>query len=501
MMNSYCETLGIEVPVLERVVRSRSPLDGAPPSLFHLLVVALLERGAPMTLEGVAEMLEAAGAGPIGSVLASLRKVRPARDPVFRDGDLYGLDPHSEELDRIVFRLGLRPARVVAPKPPAVEAAPRPGPEQPLSVAELDEGWRDASLSSWSQQRLALAVLDAHGAPMRPEDVVAFVAARTKYFRMSVDNEYFRQSAAAVRIDAEGRWAMVPGRDELFAARGAVRDQIEKARRYARPDPAVFAASRREADRRREAHAAELSGLRRVIVHGFPVGAPVAVVMIDVGERQAGCFSGVEVRAVRERLAAYDVIAALDVRALLRGVGFEAGNRRLAELGPPQQSVTVNRRGGSLKIKPDMLVRGSCGVRRGLARRDQLERLTVRGQMAKLGALLEADARLLFGLYQYGRTHGAVRLRWGQVDEMLPVPWVHRDEHWLHDVKHKARDLGVEIDAVVGGAPDLDEPWSRAERFSVHAWPTEYDLALVDADGFVVDDRDVQIARLAATIH
>jgi hypothetical protein len=41
---------------------------------------------------------------------------------------------------------------------------------------------------------------------------------------------------------------------------------------------------------------------------------------------------------------------------------------------------------------------------------------------------LEADAKALLALYQYGRLHGAVRLRWGFLDEMIPAPWVHRDE-------------------------------------------------------------------------
>ena len=56
----------------------------------------------------------------------------------------------------------------------------------------------------------------------------------------------------------------------------------------------------------------------------------------------------------------------------------------------------------------------------------------------KLRRRLEADAKSLLALNQYGRLHGAVRLRWGFLDEMLPAPWVHRDEPMLHDLMKQA---------------------------------------------------------------
>ena len=54
---------------------------------------------------------------------------------------------------------------------------------------------------------------------------------------------------------------------------------------------------------------------------------------------------------------------------------------------------------------------------------------------------LEADAKALFALYQYGSLHGAVRLRWGFLDEMIPAPWVHRDERTLYDLVKRAHEL------------------------------------------------------------
>jgi hypothetical protein len=84
-----------------------------------------------------------------------------------------------------------------------------------------------------------------------------------------------------------------------------------------------------------------------------------------------------------------------------------------------------------------------------------------RGEQTKLRRRLEADAKSLYALYQYGRLHGAVRLRWGFLDEMLPAPWVHRDEQTLHHLLKEAYTRGVPLDVVVGSAPGWTDPWSR----------------------------------------
>jgi len=47
-------------------------------------------------------------------------------------------------------------------------------------------------------------------------------------------------------------------------------------------------------------------------------------------------------------LAGYEIIGAVDVRALLRTLNIDPGERRLAELGPPQKTRQLNRRGRTL---------------------------------------------------------------------------------------------------------------------------------------------------------
>jgi hypothetical protein len=128
--NAYCERLGISVPSLA-ATRAHPQAN-----TYALLIVALLEHGRPMTLDEVARRFEAAGVACADDAYAALKRCRPARPPVFRDGELYALDPRDDELDLWVFRLGLRPPRVPRREPPP--PPPRPPASQRLGVDELD---------------------------------------------------------------------------------------------------------------------------------------------------------------------------------------------------------------------------------------------------------------------------------------------------------------------------------------------------------------------------
>jgi hypothetical protein len=103
----------------------------------------------------------------------------------------------------------------------------------------------------------------------------------------------------------------------------------------------------------------------------------------------------------------------------------------------------------------------------------------------------------LYALYEYGRLHGAVRLRWGFLDERIPAPWVHRDERMLHDLKKDALERGETLEVVVGSAPGWSDPWSRARRVRVEQEQSGWRSSLVGEDGYVIDEGEVQKARLA----
>jgi len=493
MTNPYCDALGIAVPRLEVAARA------AGANTYSMLIVALLERGEPLTLAEAAQRFEVAGIAPAGRALASLKRCRPARPPIYRDGDRYALDPHDDEVDHWAFRLGLRPPRAIALKLVRSDPKPLPSPDAPLTVAALNEAWREGVPNTWSAQRIAICVLDAHRKPMRPEDVLAFVSARSPWQMLTADSAQYWRSGAAVRVRADGPWELDAAHDAVRSARRAVSERIAMARKWAalRGDPVLIKANQKRIEQAREAHAELLGRMRRVLIHAFPAERPEAVVLVDVERRAITTLLGAAVAAAGEALAGYEIIAAVGVRALLRALAFESGERRLAELGPPQKTKQIGRRGRTLTITTKLLVQGSCGISRPFADEAVLSRYLREGEETKLRRRLEADAKSLFALYQYGRLHGAVRLRWGFHEEMLPAPWVHRDERVLYDLIQRAGETGTPLEVVAGSAPGWEDPWSRVRRVVVgerepgwHAW-------LEDEQGFAIDVFDVQLARLA----
>ncbi len=108
-------------------------------------------------------------------------------------------------------------------------------------------------------------------------------------------------------------------------------------------------------------------------------------------------------------------------------------------------------------------MQGSCGISRPFGDQKVLYAYLRDGQHTKLRRRLETDTKSLFALYQYGRLHGAVRLRWGFLDEMIPAAWVHRDEPTLYNLMERAHELRVPLDVVVGSAPGWADPWARAQ--------------------------------------
>jgi Zn-dependent protease len=156
-------------PVTRAVPPTHLPAWAIGPRL--LLLVALLERGEPMTLDDVAARFAAAGVAlTAADALASLKRCKPARAPIYRDGDRYALDPHDDEVSFWLFRLGLRPARVPLLKAMGPGPSPMPSPGDPVTVASLNEAWRDGVPNTWSAQRVAVAVLDAHDGAMSGTD-------------------------------------------------------------------------------------------------------------------------------------------------------------------------------------------------------------------------------------------------------------------------------------------------------------------------------------------
>lgn len=162
----------------------------------------------------------------------------------------------------------------------------------------------------------------------------------------------------------------------------------------------------------------------------------------------------------------------------------------------------VNERGRALKITTELLIQGSCGIGKPFGDgAKKLAEYLAKGETTKLRRRLEADVRSLFALYEYGRLHGSVRLRWGFVDDGFGVPWVHRDEPTLDDLMTSAFEMGVPLEVVVGRAPAWDEPWARGRRADVLRHVDGYEMWLFGEDGFVIERVDVQRARLPVAVH
>lgn len=489
-MNAWCEALGLEVPSLAEAGVHREA------NTFARLIVALLERGAPMTLEEAAAAFEQAGLNDTASALASLKRCRPARSPVYRDGDRYALDPHDRGTDLWAFRLGLRPPRVPVLRLVRPEPEPVRGPEQPLSPRELEEAFRYGYVYSWSAVRLAVAVLDAHGDRLPGAEVVERLSALTSRHVLRPESAGHWRAGAAIAADERGVWTLDRGHSAVRATRAAVRQrvEVERRRRAVGPDPAVIATLERRREAERAARAAELARLKRVLVWAAPATRPAGVTLLDAETREFTTLLAGDVATAASLLDDYDFIAAANVRPLLRVLGFDPGRRRLAELGPPQKSIRLNRRGRTLRITLPMLVRGSCGIARPFGDPTTIARYVASGQTTRARRRLEADAKSLFAYYQFGRLHGWVRLRWGFLDERLPAPWVDRAEPTFYELLRQAHETDRELEIVTGSAPGWENPWSRAGRcIVVH---TGWDYHLIGDDGGEIDERDVQLARL-----
>lgn len=491
-MNAYCEALGIAVPSVEKAARSRDACS------YSLLIAVLLERGGPVTLEEAAQRIAAAGDGNASSVLQSLKRCRPARPPIYRNGDQYALDPHDDETGLWAFRLGLKPPKSppMAAVAPVARQAPVRGPEEPLTLDELAEAWRRYVPTGFSRQRLAVSVLDAHRHPMKPEDVVAYVQARANWRALSMDADQHWGHNAPVRVREDGLWELRSDHEAVRSARRALRALVESERRRNQPSRADVEAVQQRWEQERAARAEESERQRRVLIHAFPADQPEAFVLIDIKQRQIETFVAPQMERVGERLKAYDVIVGLEVRALLKALGFNPGQRRLVELGATQKSRQLNRRGRTLRITTELLIRGSCGTSHPFGDKAKTLAYLREGQETKLRRRLEADAKALLAFYQYGRLHGHVRLRWGFLDEVLPAPWVYRDERGLYDLMRRANESDTPLEVVVGSPPGWEDPWSRARRVRVIKEPGGWRYLLADEDDGYMYEPEVQAARL-----
>ena len=500
-MATYAEILDVTEPNLDRLKGHRE----AKP--YSLLIAALIERGGPMTLDEVAARLESAGIASAEEALSSLKRCRPGRPPVYRDGDLYDLDPHDAEASLWAFRLGLRPPRQQskpAPTPKPKLSVVR-GPDERLTADELDEAWSQQSLgTSWSTQRLILAVLDAHGPAMTPDEVRLAIERRTPYFQLAPAPGQFARSNSPIGVDEDGRWVIKdPDSPALLSARTAVRSRVLQIRAnnatYRRSTPEELQEMNRRYLDRQAKHRAELASLRRCLLHLSPGPHPQLVVLVDLQSRSLHTYGEDELVAARDHLGNFDLIAGVEVRGALRRLDLPVQGWRLAEIGPPQKTIQLSRRGRPLRLTIELMIFGSCDLKHAYDPA-KIGRKLAAGALVPAMRLLEAEAKALVALYNYGRLHGHVRIRHRKHDIHLSAPWVHFDEPTLQHLMATAFACRLPIEVVTGSAPDLDHPWTRAELATVGV-TVDKELVLVDGSRGIIHPWEVQLARTVMRTH
>jgi hypothetical protein len=494
VQNRYCERLGIAVPRVEDVAERGTA------KLFHLMVTALLERGAPMTLDEIAERLDAAGVdAETGDIAYSLQKAWHGMEPVYRDATgRFGLNLDAFDLRIIVRTIGLERR---AERPPPLPARAVPGDDVPLSAEEIDAAFRDRSVTSLSWTRMAAAVLDARQTSMTAQEIEAFLAGLTAN-RAKLGSRDGPGKSDLFLTDEAGRLTQNPASQGLSAMRRAIRKLshpvlVQRAQRREQEKQSALRRAELDAEERRDAETARK--LRRAVVRVLPSAEdPRAAAVLDVGQRTIRTFIGPELAELARVIERFDVIVGLYIRDTLLALGLDADRFRVVDLKPPKKSRRLNRAGRTLQITPELLIAGTIGVSHPFGELEKVAHYLSDGDHLKLARRLESDVKALHAFYQYGVLHGSVRLRWGFIDENLTTEWALPGEVSLYKQLKAATESGAAVDMVVGAAPGWADPWSRAKR--VHVVDLRFhDVLVAEDEGrmvFPIAREEIQAVRL-----
>jgi hypothetical protein len=463
MSQPYADRLGIPVPRVE------DHLPGRTVKLFHTMVVALLERGAPMSLDELVARLESAGVRTTHGLRTSLLRAWAGREPVIRNGDgTFGLLIDSGEWDWVLMATDLEPRRPLRGAEPP-EPAPR-GEDEPLDAGELATFFRarDWARGALTDVRVVASALEVAGRPMTPSELDRFVSEVAGVLRVGVAKRAPLWRARMVDFGSDGVLRLRATEHELRAVRRQVRAVVLRERRAEAQEAqsrAYMEAFNAEREARQARAVLEASRIRRAIVRALPErGTPAAFGVLDVATRAITVWTPVNVRVVHAALGRYDELAGLDVRRLVQSIGADAERWRLADLGPPQRTIRLDRAGRVLRLDAAMLIGATTGIARPLADARVVAGYVRAGATARIVRRLEADLKSLYALYRYGTLHRHVRLRWGFLDEMLHVAWPHAGDRTAEDLLSEVEREGGMVDVVLGAAPGWKDPWARAIR-------------------------------------
>jgi hypothetical protein len=485
--NTYCQRLGISVPRVEVVAQIPEV------RLFHLVVVALIERGGPMTVDEIAERLDRAALPArftTPDLAASVKKAWHGEPPLVRDGDdRLALDLLSSDLRHLQFVTGLRTRPATRQ---ASEEFRLPGDEVPLSQEEVTAAFKDRVVYTCSSVRRAAAILDAWGSPQPLDEIERRLRGLTDHCGKIDETTVRAWRTDLMSVEPGGVLRLNPASPVVGAFRRAIRRMAFPRLRVA-ADSQRFKGEWRERSRARaveERAAMDLARqTRRALLHIVRAGKPAAAaVVIDVQRRDARVFLGDDLALLAARLEDFDFLAGVDLRASLRAVGLDPDRWLLAELRPVPRTFRPAAR-STVAVTLDAVVRATTGIRRVPAGAGAWERLLDEKRGRDVADRLTAEARALCVLYEYGALHGGVRARTRPGDRLLPVDWSLGGDPDIHSVLDAAMRAYAAVDLVIGAPPDPADPWKRAVRASIAdcVWPqlvvrTPAGVQLVDGD-------------------
>ena len=496
--NRYCQRLGIPLPDLD------AALTKPDLTLTHLVALALLEAGGPLTLEAIAERLARLALPPrlaAAGLPAALRKAWHGQPPVVRDpadGRVY-LDLLSHHDLRHLVHLA-NPVDVTAA--PVGTADVRQPPETVLlSEDEVDVAFRDRTLSAYSSIRRAAAILDASGGgPLSLEAISRRLVALSGRGAAIDERAVALWQSGLVAVRPDGWLQLNVSSPDVAALRRDIRRMASARLRHraeakrARAWRAVYQAKRIEQKRQEFDEARQA---RRALVHVVTVdGVPRAAAVIEVGTREQRLFIGEQFADLPDHLRGFDFLAGVDIRPSLRSVGLDPDCWWLAELRPTQRTFRPGDR-QAVAVSLQAVVHATVG-RRSVPGDPEVWRPLVRARSTtRLVARLEEEAQALFALYEYGALHGGVRVRRRPGERLLPVAWSLRgDPDFVSLVSTSIRHW-VPLEIVVGLPAGLADPWPAA--FTATIVERDRDMLFVreGEDVRALDPADIHAVRLS----
>jgi hypothetical protein len=465
---SYHERLSIPLEHIEHYLRQ--PDLG----LFQALIAVLLAHGRPMRLPELATTLLAQGfVSNVGDMEHSLRKAWHGNRPVYQDdAGWFGLDLHTPEMEHFLLNLKW------AIRPPSIGVTlEQPDETMPLTRAELEAALHRGYASSLSPLRKTAAVLDVLDGPQNLQDVEEYLAGLTSC-RLPITREsLLRARSDLVDMDASGRLSLRKDHQDLPKVRATVRRLarpflLEKAREKR------FAGQREqyelEHQRKQRELEQEWAAWHRGIVHVVPSPeAPAAAVLLDVNARTLKTFLWERVAELPQSLSNFDWLGGLAIRQTLVRLGSDPERFRLAEFSPAQKTRVLNRSGRKLVITPELVIAGTTGISRPLGDPNKIAQYLAERQETKLTRRLESTAKALYAFYQQCVLLGCAYLRWGFLNEVLPLGWDTRGDPRLRQILDRARAAGALVEIVTGSVPGWEDPWARArlvELLDLDAW-------------------------------